>query len=176
MFSWFTNPFRRVSAVQKIIDGVNDAILTRTADLIEEDLEALKSVDGLAQQIVDLQAQVSELQVTKSSIEEKYARRERELQEQTGRHERELDHKIGLLKIQTEAERSTNATELENAKVGAQLDARQDALAEKEETFAKQMSFITERFESEVRNQREQLAAMTERLPTAEILAALSNG
>ena len=125
---------------------------------IKADLSKIKDVTSLKAQIQVLEDSVTDLTVQKSRKEEEFAKRERE-----------VEHMIGL-------EKSRHEFEVDKATQEAVLTVREENLATERKAFEDQMKFNTDRFEAEVKYQRELLQDVLKQLPSAEIIANIGGG
>jgi hypothetical protein len=109
---------------------------------------ATKDTAGvLTEEIVGLRRQISDLEISKSKIEEGHAK-----------ERRELTHMIGL-------EKKRQEFEITQAKAETTLKVQQENLAADKTRFAGEMSFQRERFEKEVGYLKDMMKDILDRLP-----------
>lgn len=110
--------------------------------------------------MIELRKQLATLEAEKSNIEEGFNRKERE-----------IEHKTGLLRSEIEAEQRQAAKDFELKVQEAKLAAREVGIQEREKAFTEKMTFIEKRFTDEVGYLKEMVKEMSDRLPSAAILA-----
>jgi hypothetical protein len=145
------------SRLQEIVRETVESVVNDSQERVKRDLDGFKTVAELQDRVTKTREQIETLRIEKERIEEAHARRERE-----------VEHKVGL-------ERKRQEFEIAQAKRETELTVREENLTADRKRFEEQMKFLTERFEEEVEYQRELLTKVLERLPSAEIIANLSN-
>lgn len=144
---------------------VEDAAEAMTREAAEEVVRDLR--DGLANyrherelgdEVVRLKRELAELEAQRGEIERSFA----EKAEVFETDRRTIEHELGLHKKRV-------AWEVEEAGARARLEVEQDNLAEAQKAFEARMEFMTDRFEGEVKYQRELAEQLLERLPTAKV-------
>ena len=143
----------RKDELREVIQQTVESAVQSAQERIKRDLRGLEKVTALSDRIVTMKEQIEDLRIQKSRREEEFEKRERE-----------IEHKVGL-------ERKRQEFEVEHAKREALVAVREENLRAQQEAFEERMTFMTERFEKEVKYQRKLLERMMERLPTAEIIA-----
>lgn len=116
-----------------------------------EAVEKIKTYLDLSQEVDKLRGQVSELEVIKSQINEKYERRERE-----------IEHKLGLERIRQEQELKLGLRE-QTVKI------KEENLTADRDRFTKEMKFVTDRFETETGYLKDMIKPLLEALPKMKI-------
>lgn len=154
-------PFRRSINAQLDLGKYTNHLLNEITRIIESKINeagnGLKSIVDLSAKVKQLQEQVSLLTIQKSQKEEEFAR-----------ERREIEHKVGLVKLQQEAELEIKVQQKE-------LDIERKLLGNERIAFEEKMTFMADRFKLEVEEQRKMIQEMLKRLPSAEILAKISN-
>jgi len=126
--------------------------------IVEEAVSRVrKRASGDFRSAAELSEQVEMLKIEKGRREEEFARRDRE-----------IEHKVGL-------ERTRQSQEIDIARRETKVAVREENLSAQEERFEEHMDFMTKRFEGEVEHMRGMVEDMIGRLPSAEIIANLTN-
>ena len=107
--------------------------------------------------IEELKKEVARLTIEKDQKQEEWSRRERE-----------VEHKVG-------PERKRQEFEIEQARRETSLKVREENLTADKERFKAEMEFQRKHLEGEIGALRELVGKMLERLPSAEIVATLTN-
>jgi hypothetical protein len=141
--SWLSN--RRNAAHEATLTGIQR---------LEDKIERLRAQRDTAAQELTLQGQVNKL---KSQIVELEIQRDKK-QEDFDRRERELKHMIGL-------EQQRQKVETEQAKQGAVLEVKQQALTEQQARFTSQMEFQKKQFDKQVDSLENLMGQILQRLP-----------
>lgn len=140
-----------------IREAVEEVAKTEEASL-KKRLSGFRNVENLQQKVLALKENIEDLEISKARKEEKFVKRERE-----------LEHKIGL-------ERKRQEFEVEQAKRETTVTIQEENLQADKERFKGQMEFHEERFKEEVGYLKEMVGQVLERLPSAEIYASLGGG
>lgn len=120
-------------------------------------LERLRRLGGpdeassLSKEVLDLKAQIADLQINKSKLTEQHAREDRELR-----------HMIGL-------EKKRQEVEMAQASRQAKLEVREENLAHERKQFEAQLAFNTERFTTMEKYLKEMLTDIMKRLPDVRV-------
>lgn len=130
--------------------------LTKSIAELKGERDANREVIGLQDRVKDLQEAITELEITKSQLEESHARQLRE-----------VEHKIGL-------DRKRSEQEADLAKKDAVLAVREENLSHERETFKKEMAFMRSRMEAEVSAMQTLMGQILERLPTVTVEKSIS--
>lgn len=149
--------YQQMAAMSEI---VSREVSLKIAEKIGQEFSALAEVENATARVVELQKELAGLHAEKANIEEGFARKERE-----------VEHKTGLLRQEIDAEQRQSQKDFELRVVEAKLDAKAQAMAEKEKVFAEKMAFIETRFTDEVGYLKAMVKNMSDRLPDATILA-----
>lgn len=118
--------------------------------LTSVDSELVKKIDAVTT-IEKLQGDIATLNVTKSQIEEKYEKRERE-----------IEHKLGL-------ERQRQEQELKLGLREQTVKVQEENLQKDRERFETQMKFTEKRFTEEVGYLKDMIKPLLEALPKMKI-------
>jgi hypothetical protein len=153
----FSNDHDRLKS---IVDQLSDEVAHRVETKLTDEFVALAEVEQATEKVVKLTGEIAQLKEQKASIEEGFARRERE-----------GEHKIGLLRQEIEAEKAQSEKDFALRVKEAKLEAREEGLQQRQQAFTERMDFMTKRFEGEVGYLKELLEAMSARLPDASIIA-----
>lgn len=148
----------REDRLREIVSQTVEQVVLNSQERVKRDLDGFKTVADLQDRITKTREEIETLRIEKARREEEFARKERE-----------VEHKVGL-------ERKRQEFEITQAKRETELTVREENLTADRKRFEEQMGFLTERFEGEVKYQRELLTKVLERLPSAEIIANISNG
>lgn len=148
----------REDRLREIVSQTVEQVVRDSQERVKRDLTGFKTVAELQDRIAKTREEIETLRIEKDRREEEFTRRERE-----------VEHKVGL-------ERKRQEFEIAQAKRETELTVREENLTADRKRFEEQMGFLTERFEGEVKYQRELLTKVLERLPSAEIIANISNG
>lgn len=116
-----------------------------------EAVEKIKDYLDLSKEVNKLQDDLSRLKIEKSQIEEKYARRERE-----------IEHKLGL-----ERQRQEQELVLKEREVTVKL--REENLTADKKRFEEQMKFMTDRMVAENNQLQGMIKPLLEALPKMTI-------
>ena len=145
---------RLEEVVRKTVESV---VKTALSD-VEGAMRSVKTMAQLNGQVVRLKENLETLKIEKDREDEKFARKERE-----------IEHKVGL-------ERKRQEFEISQAKREATVDIREENLSADRTRFEDQMKFQEERFTKEVKYLKDMMNKMMERLPSAEIYAEMKSG
>lgn len=126
-------------------------LVDRIKDSADTKLDKIKTYLDLSQEVDKLRGQVSELEVTKSQINEKYEKRERE-----------IEHKLGLERLRQEQELKLGLRE-QTVKI------KEENLTADRDRFTKEMTFVTQRFEQETGYLKDMIKPLLEALPKMKI-------
>lgn len=126
--------------------GLKDKI----EELLRQKKGLLREVE-LSDEVLRLKTQISDLEVKKSTLEEKHAREDRELR-----------HMIGL-------EKKRQEVEIEQAKRETGLTVREENLAADKKRFGEEMTFQRQRFEEEVKYLKDMMGQILSRLPDVNV-------
>lgn len=156
----FDRLFGNQKQMQSLVDSVSAEVTSRVALGLQKEFNALNEVENATGIVTALQKQIASLNAEKSNIEEGFARKERE-----------IEHKTGLLRLEIEADQKNAVKEFDLRVKEVQLAAQTVGLQEREKAFTEKMTFIEKRFTEEVGYLKSMVKDMSDRLPTAEILA-----
>lgn len=154
MFGFGTSEDR----LREIIREAVEAVAQDEEALLKKRLKGFRNMESLQQRVLELKSQVEDLEISKARKEEKFEKRERE-----------LEHKVGL-------ERKRQEFEVEQAKRETTVTIQEENLQADKERFEGQMEFHEERFKEEVGYLKKMVGQVLERLPSAEIYASLGGG
>ena len=154
MSSFGKDKDRLEEVVRKTVESV---VKTALSD-VEGAMRSVKTMAQLNGQVVRLKENLETLKIEKDREDEKFARKERE-----------IEHKVGL-------ERKRQEFEISQAKREATVDIREENLSADRTRFEDQMKFQEERFTKEVKYLKDMMNKMMERLPSAEIYAEMKSG
>jgi len=147
----------RKSDFAERITQATENIVRELVSSINSDLKELETYAKVRAEVTRLRKELEVAKIEKDRQDETFARKERE-----------IEHKVGL-------EKKRQEQELDLVKKEVALEAREKGVVEREKAFEDRMKFMQERFEAEVKYQRELLERMMKRLPSAEIIATLGS-
>ena len=147
----------RSTNVERALREQVDKFLKEVFGEWSQRLQGMRTYQQLHQGMAKLKEEVEDLKITKLRREEEFARRERE-----------ITHKIGL-------EKKRQEQELELAKREAKVEVDEDNLVRERGAFADQMTFEREHLEKTIERIDGILKQVLKRLPSAEIIAEISN-
>ena len=140
-----------------IREAVEDVAKNEEA-LLRKRLSGFRNMETLHQRVLELKANVEDLEISKGRKKEEFDKRERE-----------IEHKVGL-------EKKRQEFEIQQAKREATVSIKEENLKADKERFEEQMTFHEERFKEEVGYLKKMVGQVLERLPSAEIYASLGGG
>ena len=144
---WFG--VKRKNELEKIIESAVEKVLKSAYGEVNDTIKDLRSVTDLTRKVRDLQKQVVTVEIEKSKQEEAFERKERD-----------IEHKIGLVKMEQEAELKHKIKE-------AELGIQEKNLTAERKQFDDNMKFQNDRFTDEVKYMKDLLVKIMDRLPTA---------
>ena len=156
-FGSFVVGFENGEVIEDAVRMAAEDVRKRTASELRAILSNARKDRSYALQAIDLRGEIETLKIEKATIKEEHSRKDRE-----------IEHKVGL-------QRTRQTMEVEIAKRETTVQVREENLVAQEDRFKEHMDFLTGRLEGEVKYQREMIADMIERMPSAKILANLSN-
>jgi len=144
--------------LREIIREAVEAVAKDEESLLRKRLKGFRDMESLQQRVLELKGNVEDLEISKARKEEKFEKRERE-----------LEHKIGL-------EKKRQEFEVDQAKRETTVSIQEENLAADRERFEGQMKFHEDRFKEEVGYLKKMVGQVLERLPSAEIYANIGGG
>ena len=129
-----------------IINKEEKEVVTRLRELGD-----IKTAAGKQARILELEKQISDLEIQKSRKQEEYDKQDRELR-----------HMIGL-------EKKRQEFEIERAKSEATIKVQQEALKADQKRFEEQLKFNTDRFEKFIADNQAIYAEIIKRLPNVNM-------
>lgn len=138
--------FGKAARERSLLDRIES--LARQQAEVAGILDSKYEILGIAEQYEQAKKQLVDVQLELEKSHEQHAR-----------ERREIDHKLGLHRIQVEQERTAAIKE-------AQLAVREEALTAQQGRFEKEMEFMQQRFEDEVKSQRVIVEQVLGRLPS----------
>lgn len=142
--------------VQKILEQIES--LSREVAGLKGERKAQTEAVKLADQVVTLKTQISDLEVNKSKLTEAHER-----------EKRELEHMVGL-------EKKRQEFEVVSAKRDAKLTVREENLKAEQDRFAERMDFQSKQFDGQVEYLQKLMGQILERLPTVEAIIGGKQG
>lgn len=136
--------------VQKILEQIES--LSREVAGLKGERKAQTEAVKLADQVVTLKTQISDLEVNKSKLTEAHER-----------EKRELEHMVGL-------EKKRQEFEVVSAKRDAKLTVREENLKAEQDRFEERMAFQSKQFDGQVEYLQKLMGQILERLPTVEAI------
>lgn len=156
----FNRLFGYSDNVQQLAEAVGAEVTNRMASKLNDEFQALAEVEGATRRVVELEKQIASLEANRDNITEGFNRKERE-----------MEHKTGLLRNEIEAEKRQTEKDFALRVTEAKLAARETGLVEREKAFGEKMTFIEQRFTTEVGYLKDMIKTLSDRLPDATILA-----
>jgi len=153
--------FGKDGAIKRLEERI-DELLAEVRKLRQTEAELMGVKDALGSEI-EMTRRVQELTAQVATLEE-----------QKQRHDREIAHKLGLHRVQVDAEREAAKKETEAAKRTTELDIREQNLEAEKEAFKKEVELRTELFGEQIKRMESVLEQVMARLPSFEAALKVS--
>jgi hypothetical protein len=130
--------------LKRTVKEVWSDIMGQVDSSVNQALGEIRSAIDLSNLVKKLREELSTLQIIQSKKEEEWARKERE-----------IEHKVGLERKRQEQELTIEKSRLEVEFDKRLIEAEKVAIAAERSKFEEHIKFVQDRFEEEVRNQRD---------------------
>ena len=149
---------RNRDRLEEVVRETVESVVKTALSDVEGAMRSVKTMAQLNGQVVKLKENLETLKIEKDREDEKFARKERE-----------IEHKIGL-------ERKRQEFEISQAKREATVDIREENLSADRTRFEDQMKFQEQRFTEEVGYLKDMVSQVLKRVPDASIYTEVKGG